>query len=245
MFLHIPHSSTNIINGIDIPYLKKNLDWFTDWFTDDLFKYKNVEQIIFPYSRLCVDVERLINDPMTKFGKGMFYVTDVDGIEIKRRISDQTLKRLYKNHHDRLTQVMTDWLCYKQYGIIVDCHSFPNKPFPWENATIRPDICIGHDQFHTPNDLIINLIEYFKKYQLNVTINTPYEGTIIPNSFYKKKRCKSIMIEVNRRLYLNDEYGKNYKYDYIKRIIFNALDIINNWEKNKNDRYIKQVGKNT
>jgi N-formylglutamate deformylase len=38
-----------------------------------------------------------------------------------------------------------------------------------------------------------------------VAVNTPFAGTIVPMSHYgKDRRVSSIMIEINRGLYLND-----------------------------------------
>ncbi len=40
----------------------------------------------------------------------------------------------------------------------------------------------------------------------SVGINRPYAGTLVPTTFYgKDQRVLSVMIEVNRRLYLTDE----------------------------------------
>ena len=43
----------------------------------------------------------------------------------------------------------------QRYFLIVDCHSFPQLPLPYEldRNPVRPDICIGTDQFHTPSAL--------------------------------------------------------------------------------------------
>jgi len=217
-----------MINGIKVSNLQYNLNQFTDWYTDDLFS--GYSQIVFKYSRLCVDVERFKNDKMNKIGKGIFYSTDINGDDIKRRISNNTLMRLYNNHHNSLIEVIKQQLKEQHNVIIVDCHSFPMKPFPWENNNKRPDICIGIDTYHTPKDLITTLKKYFESCNLVVDINIPYVGTIIPNQFYKKSYVKSIMIEVNRNLYLNDKYNKNYYYHNIKTNIKNALNIINEWE---------------
>jgi N-formylglutamate deformylase len=40
----------------------------------------------------------------------------------------------------------------------------------------------------------------------SVGVNNPYCGTLVPNNFYGKDyRVKSVMIEINRHLYLRDE----------------------------------------
>ena len=38
---------------------------------------------------------------------------------------------------------------------IVDCHSYPVVPFPFEDAeACRPTLCIGADDFHTPPEIV-------------------------------------------------------------------------------------------
>jgi N-formylglutamate amidohydrolase len=50
----------------------------------------------------------------------------------------------------------------------------------------------------------------FKEIGYSVKINTPFSGSIVPLGFYKKeKKVISVMIEVNRKLYMNEETFKN------------------------------------
>lgn len=68
----------------------------------------------------------------------------------------------------------------------------------------RADICLGIDNFHTPPFLVNYIKNIFEKHNLSVNINIPYSGTIVPNKYYMKdKRINSIMIEVNKKIYLN------------------------------------------
>lgn len=230
MILHIPHSSTKMINGVTVPNLQDNLNQITDWFTDELFEHDN--RIVFPYSRLCVDVERFENDAMDRFGKGVIYWSDINGEDIERRVSGHTLMVFYRFHHAQLFNSVTE---NDDTIVVVDCHSFPNKPLPWEDKSVieRPDICLGVDEDCTPDDLKYRLIDYFIKNDLMVQQNYPYVGTIIP---VKKKNVKSIMIEVNRKLYLDDKYNKNKNFSNTKCIIDGALNIISQWEDNENFR---------
>ena len=92
------------------------------------------------------------------------------------------------------------------------------------NITNTPDICIGIDNSYV-NEKIINFtIEHFKHYGYSVEINYPYKGTIIPNKFLNKKenRLSSIMLEINKRVYLNNKYDfYNFKQciiDYYNKI---------------------------
>ncbi len=50
----------------------------------------------------------------------------------------------------------TEELKRKGKSLIIDCHSFPEKPFPYEEdqSLERPDICIGTDSYHSPQRLV-------------------------------------------------------------------------------------------
>lgn len=116
--------------------------------------------------------------------------------------------------------------------VIVDCHSFSDEVLPHESDQdiIRPDFCIGTDDFHTPQILVDEIKNYLDSKGFVVFINKPFSGTIVPLLHYKKnKDLKSIMIEVNRKLYLDrpDE-----EFQYIKDIIEGALNIIDTYEIN-------------
>ena len=91
--------------------------------------------------------------------------------------------------------------------LIVDVHSYPTKPLPYElnpNA-YRPDICIGTDDYHTPKYLIEFAKEYFSKENFTLAFNTPFSGTFVPIKYYQKdERISSIMIEIKRSLYMNE-----------------------------------------
>jgi N-formylglutamate deformylase len=85
----------------------------------------------------------------------------------------------------------------------------------------RPDYNIGTDEFHTPFELMETARVFFEKRHLDAVIDKPYSGTIVPLKHNKKdKRVKAIMLEVNRRLYL--EPGTNIRsvnYNKVKETV--------------------------
>ena len=94
-----------------------------------------------------------------------------------------------------------------------------------------PDFNIGTDSFHTPKELIDLSVSFFEKAGYTLGIDWPYKGSIVPLEHYQKnKNVHTIMLEVNRALYLNEptnEKSENYEKtkqtvnDYIRTI--NAL----------------------
>ena len=238
--LHIPHASKHIPNEY-IKYFtvsKKDLQFellkMTDHFTDELFDVSgdNIHQIKFPISRLLVDVERFETDelePMFKVGMGCIYEKTHDGKSLKlvKDIKDELINKFYKTHHKNFTKIIDKKLKENNKVLIIDCHSFPKHPLPYElNQEVdRPEICIGTDNFHTSEKLKNSLGEVFKDLNFTLKYNEPFNGSIVPVKFYNKdKIVQSVMIEVRRDLYMDEKSGeKNSKFYYIKNILKGIL----------------------
>lgn len=72
----------------------------------------------------------------------------------------------------------------------------------------RPEICIGADSFHTPNELSEELTRFFSDRGYTVALNAPFAGALTPMKLYHTEpRLRSIMIEVRRDLYSDEETG--------------------------------------
>ncbi len=94
--------------------------------------------------------------------------------------------------------------------LIIDGHSFPALPLPYElNQTVfRPDFCIGTDDFHTPEELVARVEKILESCGYSTAWNQPFSGTIVPMKHYNKdQRVQSLMIEINRWLYLGEDYS--------------------------------------
>jgi N-formylglutamate deformylase len=73
----------------------------------------------------------------------------------------------------------------------------------------RPDICVGTDPFHTPLGLTFAVARAANDLGLTVDINRPFAGALLPAKHYRTDaRVKSLMIEVNRRIYMNEVTGE-------------------------------------
>ena len=233
LILHIPHSSTNIpsLEGYvdDKTKIENEIIKLTDWYTDELFHSDYDEMIVTPFSRLFCDVERFENDEdeiMSKVGMGVLYER-FDDDEVLRTITPQYRKNVildyYQVHHHRLTQVVTTQLEQMGSVLIIDCHSFPSTPLfkAIEQPNNPPDFNIGTDPFHTPTELTKIAIDYFNNLGYSCGLDWPYSGTIVPMEYYKKnKNVYSIMLEVNRKLYLNEPTNeKSVEFEKIKKVI--------------------------
>jgi N-formylglutamate amidohydrolase len=122
--------------------------------------------------------------------------------------------KIYQQHHSRFRSAVQKQLTAFGGALIIDGHSFSASVLPYEpkgNQHLkRPEICLGADPVFTPDDLLAMANEYFTKAGLEVAVNTPFAGTVVPEPFYslQDKRVQSLMIEVNRSLYMDERTGK-------------------------------------
>ena len=239
ILIHIPHSSYVIPNEYrDLFYLKGNELFqeqlkMTDSYTDELFNVDKVQKHIFPISRLVCDVERFRNEKdeeMTKQGMWVCYTktsncTPLKQVDNKHRA--EILKLYYDLHHSMFEKLVQKSLNLNGNCLIIDAHSFSSIALPYElhSKSLRPDICIGTDIFHTPKEMTEYFHNTFSKLGYNVGIDNPFCGTIVPMKFYgKNKNVTSVMIEINRSLYMNEKNGrKNNDFWKIQKDIFTVI----------------------
>lgn len=220
---HIPHASTFIPHDVrasiylDESQLQREILLLTDWFVDELFSWFGTNAVTFGASRLVVDPERFIDDHrevMASRGMGVIYTKTTDGGDLRRTPSESEredlLNRFYRPHARLMESVVQSCLDEHEFCLILDCHSFASRPLPFEldQDAYRPDMCIGTDDFHTPRALVRTMELLFRSFGWKVLQNRPYAGTYLPlRFFHSNKRVLSIMVEVNRRLYMDEATG--------------------------------------
>jgi len=212
--LHIPHSSTHIpfTDGYINDLYKNEIQLLTDHATDKIFDIKGIDKLVCGFSRVFCDVERFADsnkEPMANFGMGMIYTHTDDGQkmrDIDNKLFTKIKNQYYQKYHNEFSELVGSKI--NEYGVarIIDCHSFTSTPFKRDLDQIphRADICIGTDPFNTPKYLFDYIYNFFKNHHFSVTHNSPYTGTITPQMYQNDKRVESIMIEINRDLYMVD-----------------------------------------
>ena len=228
LILHVPHASTKLPNKkgflLEAALLEKEILKLTDWYTDDLFTLYDSIVVKTDFSRIFCDVERFADDskePMAQVGMGVIYQRTDDDLrlrEVSQELRLEILNDFYWPHHNKLNSVVESQLKSVGKAVIVDCHSFPKVPLKkaLDQTINRPDFNIGTDKFHTPNYLIELSEEFFKDKGFSVGLDWPYSGSIVPIKHYQQsKNVESIMLEVNRALYLTGE-GSQKSSDYLK-----------------------------
>ncbi len=213
IIFHVPHSSTRFPSRegcIRLDLIPGEVEKLTDWYTDQIFTVPGIETLRADFSRVFCDVERFCPDeaePMAAKGMG-FYYTHTDGGERFREDSafkDKVREQYYDTHQRRLAELVDSSLESTGQCCLIDGHSFTDAPCLCEECQDpnRPDICIGTDPFHTPEWLAATIVQVYRSAGYDVRVNWPYSGTMVPAAHYQKdERVWSVMVEINRRLYL-------------------------------------------
>jgi N-formylglutamate amidohydrolase len=240
IIFHIPHSSTHLPIEIrrdmliDDNELESELLKMTDHYVDELAEdtADYVSLIKFPYSRLVVDPERFRNESkeiMASVGMAAVYSSTSEGKPL-RHVKEDDKARLLKTYYDPYHQEFENKAAeiIYEFGkcLIIDLHSFPSKPLPYEliQNDERPDFCLGTDEYHTSEKLMRFAENFFRDAGFSTKINEPFAGTFVPLTFYQKdKRVGSIMVEINRSLYMDEISGEK------TNGFFKIRDLINNF----------------
>lgn len=256
--VHIPHASDVVPADVraqfvpDAEELRRELLLMTDWFTDELFALPPEEAttVRFPVSRLVVDPERFLDpseEPVERVGMGAVYTKTSDGRPLRdealaAREREALLEKYYSPHHEALEEATEAALAAHGRCLILDCHSFPSRPLPYELAAAadpgvvrhRPAVCIGTDRtrapggasvlggLHTPmwlrelaEDAMHEMLVRWPadagpsaSATADVAFDRPFSGTIVPLRYLgKDARVASLMIELRRDLYMDEEAG--------------------------------------
>jgi N-formylglutamate deformylase len=245
LLLHIPHSSTAIPEDVrsrillDDRELQAEIIALTDLHTDVLYRVQGVATVRYPFCRLVADPERFRDDadePMAIRGHGAVYVETADGRPLRVLEPGERevlLKRFYDPHHEAVSAEVQRILARHGRCLIVDAHSFPSSPLPYEDpeTSTRPDLCVGTCDYHTSESLVVEIERAARQHGLSLERNRPYSGTLTPARYYRKdKRVRSVMIEVNRSLYMDQRTGEQGPgfaeiQDFLKAVI-EALAVI-------------------
>ena len=221
LVLHLPHDSIEVPSAVRSQFvlsdaqLARELDRMTDHHTQALFGAlaAPAQTVRAPVSRLVVDVERFASDDdeaMAARGMGAVYTAASDLQPLRPSLSaverENLMQTYYWPHHERFEAAVTAALENHGRCLVIDGHSFTANALPYERAepgSVRPDICIGTDAFHTPDEMARAFVSEFERARWRVTVNEPFAGAIVPLSRYgRDQRVASVMVEVNRGLYL-------------------------------------------
>jgi len=257
--LHIPHSS-KLIPGdlrrqilLSDDELELEICRMTDAYTDELFESESSFSVTFPVSRLVVDPERFLDDasePMAARGMGVVYSRTSQGEPLRAPLDAEVrralIARFYTPHHAALERRVDETLARQAECIVVDCHSFPDVRLRYEDESdaARPDLCIGTDGYHTPDELVELLADEADMRGWSVLVNEPFSGSIVPEKHYRKKASvMSVMLEVNRKLYMDETSGaKGERFEETRETLQYLLSVIDGWRHETQFERIREQG---
>ncbi len=217
VLLHVPHGGTRVPAWvrsrllISDAELAAELEALTDHRTDVLALRAADDARVRPFamvnrmSRFVVDPERFPDEreEMTAVGMGAVYTRGTRGQRIRAddpAHASALLDAFYRPWAAAVGAAVRDRLAATGRAVLLDVHSYPRAPLPYELHADgpRPAICLGTDPFHTPAWLVDAARAAFAPLG-DVALNSPFAGTYVPLSRYRTDaRVASLMLELRR-----------------------------------------------
>lgn len=225
VILHVPHSAREIPGDVragivlDDAALERELDHITDAYTAEIAEAAGGLSALTPWrfvnrlSRLVVDPERFPDEreEMLSAGMGAVYTRTTHREALRPAAADPgpLLARYFRPYARAMTDAVADRLSATGRAVIIDVHSYPAAPLPYElhGAGPRPPVCLGTDPFHTPPELLSAAQEAFAPCG-ETGLDSPFSGTYVPLEFYgKDTRVGALMVEIRRDTYMTEPGG--------------------------------------
>lgn len=218
--LYVPHASNAIPADVrarivlDDAALDVELSRMTDRHTDALAARAVALSgaprpwtLLIQRSRLVVDPERFPDEreEMEAVGMGAVYTRTSEG-RLLRQDDPVHRANLLARYFEPYAQTFADLVDQRLEAtgrtIILDLHSYPRDPLPYELHADegRPAICLGTDARHTPPWLVDAGRQAFAPIG-EVAVNEPFQGTYVPlRHLGADDRVTSMMLEIRRDL---------------------------------------------
>ncbi|MGW8065377.1 N-formylglutamate amidohydrolase [Streptomyces ziwulingensis] len=225
VILHVPHSSRHVPADVragivlDDPALERELDRITDAHTAEIAEEAAVLAGLTPWrfvnhaSRLVVDPERFPDEreEMAAVGMGAVYTRTTHREVLRADGADRAplIERYFRPYARAMTEAVADRLAATGRAVIVDVHSYPAEPLPYElhGRGPRPPVCLGTDGFHTSPDLLAAARKAFAPCG-ETGLNSPFSGAYVPLEFHGKRReVGALMVEIRRDTYMSEPGG--------------------------------------
>jgi N-formylglutamate amidohydrolase len=226
VILHVPHASRVLTRAarerilLDDAALSAELDRMTDAHTDLIARRVAAAAGMAPwtfvnrYSRLVVDPERFPDDreEMAAVGMGAVYTHTSHGERLRAEDPDHARDLLathFEPYASAVADLVDDRLAATGRAVLVDVHSYPSRPLPYElhGSGPRPAICLGTDPDHTPAGLLDAARQVLAPCG-EIGVNTPFAGCYVPLRHHRRRRAvAALMVEIRRDTYLTEPAG--------------------------------------
>ncbi|RSN58124.1 N-formylglutamate amidohydrolase [Streptomyces sp. WAC 04229] len=225
VILHVPHSSrripADVRTGIVLTdaALERELDHMTDAHTAEIAERAAGLAALTPWrfvnrtSRLVVDPERFPDEreEMAAVGMGAVY-TRTSHREVLRAAGTDPgplVEQYFRPYARAMTEAVAGRLAATGRAVVVDVHSYPTEPLPYElhGEGPRPAVCLGTDPFHTPPGLLAAARAAFAPCG-ETGLDSPFGGTYVPLDFYgRRHEVRALMVEIRRDTYMTEPGG--------------------------------------
>lgn len=242
VILHAPHGGRTIPDDVRAGIvlsdeaLAAEVAAMTDSHTDHLAVEARALSDTAPWalvnqcSRLVVDPERFPDEreQMTAVGMGAVYTRTSTGAPLRRDDATHGLLERFFHPYTQAAEVLVDdrvAACGR--AVLIDVHSYPRHPLPYERdpTAPRPEICLGVDDTHTPRWLFDAASRAFTG--LQVGVNSPFAGCYIPGRHYNRTpNVWGLMVEIRRDLYRSDDGNLTAGYDDLTRRLASLVNEI-------------------
>ncbi|GAA4579999.1 N-formylglutamate amidohydrolase [Planotetraspora phitsanulokensis] len=244
--LHVPHGSRALTAAarqsivLDDDALAVELDHMTDAHTGLIAARAANASALTPwllenrYSRLVVDPERFPDEreEMRAVGMGAVYTRTAHGRRLRPdddARDEALLARHYRPYAAAMAGLVDARLAATGHAVIIDVHSYPSRPLPYElhGDGPRPAICLGTDSFHTPAELVQAARDAFSGFR-DIKLNTPFAGCYVPLKHYRQQPSVSaLMVEIRRDTYMSEPGGPLREgVDHLARALADLVDAV-------------------
>ncbi len=212
LVLAIPHASTHIPAEIRtrIPHDDSVLLLEPDLYTEQIFHVPGTTMLLAEVSRIVADCNRAPDEIYTEGPARFMGVTMLnlaDGIQTftedpSLEEMQQWIDTYHKPFHTALEKAM------KSASFLVDCHSLSStaQAAHVDAGNERADIVLGNREYTICSAETTQWFrEWFEDKGYSVAINDPYPGRYITGAYCSRLRTPGIQIEINRKLYMNEQ----------------------------------------
>lgn len=217
IIVSIPHASPHIPEEVQqlVALSPRQLQEYTDLYTDQIFTIANVHIVKADFSRVIVDVNRAPDDISQEYrhaAEGVTVHTTWDGKSVyKKEPTEKQIEQLIARYHAPYHEAIDDFIPHTEF--LIDCHSFlPIGPkLKADSGTPRPDINLGNMNYSSCSRThTIFFRDFFQDRGYSVSINFPYTGKYILGHHCHRRRIPTflvpgIQIELNQGLYVKKD----------------------------------------
>lgn len=174
-------------------------------------------QLTFPVARTFVDLNRRPEQLGVDYPDGVVKTTTHLGRPVFSRFPEavaveRVLDRTYRPYHRALGQIVED----PEVVLLIDCHSMAPRSLPSspdQTGQPRPLINLGHRGGRSAPLSVVEryraiLAEVYRIPAQEISIDTPFTGGYITDTYHQGPSSWALQIEFNRAFYLGDQEGR-------------------------------------